>query len=82
MIMKDAFNKTIKVGSVVLYSTGGGGRTIYNRGKVVRLVPAKDLDEDKSYTPPDRVEVEITKTTALALHSKKPLIYASNVVVL
>lgn len=78
--MEDAFKKKLELGSKVLYSTGGGAGTVYHVGEVVKLYPTKD--DGKHYSPPDRVEVKVDRTTARTGFMKNPLVYASNVVVL
>lgn len=77
--MKDAFGKKVKVNSEVLYSTGGSAGTVYHRGIVIRLIPTVD-DPNKSYTPPDRVEIQVKKSSNGSTFAKKPVVYASNVV--
>jgi hypothetical protein len=88
--MKDAFGKEIKEGSRVLYSTGGGGGTVYHIGKVVRLLAEKESTPKASSNrispvnqwTPDKVEIEINKSSQKNLMTKNPLVYASNVVVM
>jgi len=78
--MKDAFKKALKVNDKVLYSVRGGGGTVYYVGEVVKLHPHKN--NDQPYSPPDRVEVEVTRSSDKSTFSKNPIVYASNVIVL
>lgn len=88
--MKDAFGKDIEEGSDVLYSTGGGGGTVYHIGKVVRLLSEKKSTPKKNNNrtspvnqwTPDKVEIEVSKSSSDYKMTKNPLVYASNVVVL
>ena len=75
--MKDAFGNKLKVGSKIVYATGGGPD--YVIGTIVKLYPRKN-DPGKSYSPPDRVMVEPEKTTRSVEFEKNPTVYASNVV--
>lgn len=77
IIMKDAFDKELAVGSKVLYSTGGygGGGTVYHVGEVLRLLPAK-------VTTPDKVEIKIIKSSGGIKLAKNPIVYAANVVLM
>ncbi len=84
--MKDAFGKKLAIGSKVLYSirTSGPNGTIYLIGEVSKLYPLKE-DLSKSYTPPDRVAIKVSKSTNedyINLFTKDPIIYAANVVLL
>jgi hypothetical protein len=77
--MKDAFGNKLTAGMKVIYSTGGSGGTVYVIGHIVQLIPHKN-DPNKSYCPPDRVEIAPEKTTRCIKFAKNPIIYASNVV--
>lgn len=75
---KDAFDKNIKVGDSILYSTKSGGGTIYHFGKIIKLHPFKN--KHSPYSPPDRVEIKINKSSCMCSFVKNPIVYASNVV--
>ena len=76
--MKDAFGNTIKLQSIILYSTASGAGTEYHYGEIVKLYPYKKTN--KSYSPPDRVEIQVNKSNKGMKFRKNPVVYASNVV--
>ena len=79
--MIDAFGNHLEVGTKVLYSVKSGRGTMYALGKIVKLIPW--VLSQKSYQPPDRVEIEIDTTNdgSHKFFTKNPILYASNVVV-
>ena len=76
--MKDAFGNDLELGDTVIYSTKGGGGTEYVIGTIAKMHPCQP--SNKSYYPPDRVSIDVTKHTCSIGFSKNPIIYASNVV--
>ena len=77
--MKDAFGNKLKVGTKVIYSTSSGSGTGYFIGTVSKLYP--HTNSDKAYQPPDRVSVNVEKTTDRTKFTKDPIVYACNVVI-
>jgi len=79
-IMKDAFGKPMSVGDKVIYATGSGSGTCYHQGMISKLYLSKN--GSKSYSPPDRVSIQVIKSSRKTTFSKEPVVYASNVVLL
>lgn len=73
--MNDTFGNDLQVGTRIIYSTGvrPAHGTAYVVGRVKRLIPS-------TTTSPDKVVVEVTKTTYSLPLSKDPIVNASNVV--
>lgn len=78
--MKDTFGRNLKINDKVLYSVKAGSGTVYYIGEVVKLHPYQN--NDQPYSPPDRVEVAVSKSSNESKFVKNPIVYASNVVVL
>lgn len=78
--MKDAFGNNLRLGDKVIYSTGGSP-TAYVIGVVSELHPSKPKP-NVQYYPPDRISINVKKTSKDMVFSKAPLLYASNVVLL
>lgn len=77
--MKDAFGNKIDVGTRVVYSVHGSAGTVYIIGEITKLHPY--VKSNKSYTPPDRVQVKPLKASNKNFQpTKEPIVYASNVV--
>lgn len=77
--MKDAYGNRLNLGDQIIYSTVRSSGTLYHIGKIVKLYPTKP-DNGKSYQPPDRVAIEVTKTSGKYKFNNNPILYASNVV--